>query len=98
MENSKTYGSAYKELRLSKKFTLKEAAGTSISIGQLSNFENGKSILRVDSFFSVLKNINVTNLEFEVSLDKHSEIKAFPYNVDLSDIYLTRNTDVILKS
>ncbi len=38
-----------------KKFTLKEAAGTSISIGQLSNFENGKSILRVDSFFQFLK-------------------------------------------
>ena len=85
-------GKTYKKLRLAKGFTLLEAADSVISVGQLSNFENGKSMIHTDSFISVLKNINVTFLEFDLLYNKYNKSKEFSHNVELSDAYLTRNT------
>lgn len=59
------YGSTIHTIRKSKNMTLKEAAGTSLSVSQLSRFENGKSVIPVDLFYAVLENLNTTVEEFD---------------------------------
>lgn len=59
------YGSTIHTIRKSKNMTLKEAAGNSLSVSQLSRFENGKSVIPVDLFYEVLENLNTTVEEFD---------------------------------
>lgn len=58
------FGETIQEIRKSKNMTLKEAAGDSLSVSQLSRFENGKSMIPVDLFYEVLDNLNTTSEEF----------------------------------
>lgn len=58
------FGETIAQIRESKNMTLKEAAGDTLSISQLSRFENGKSSIPVDSFYAVLNNLNTTTEEF----------------------------------
>src|SRR5690625_239018 len=58
------FGKTIQEIRKSKNMTLKEAAGDSLSVSQLSRFENGKSMIPVDLFYEVLDNLNTTSEEF----------------------------------
>lgn len=58
------YGKIIKQIRKSKNMTLKEVAGESLSISQLSRFENEKSVIPVDLFYEVLDNLNSTTEEF----------------------------------
>lgn len=58
------YGKTMKKIRRSKNMTLKEATGESLSTSQLSRFENEKSIIPVDLFYDVLKNLNTSTEEF----------------------------------
>ena len=51
------YGATFKKLRLEKGITLKEACQQGISSAQLSRFENGKSMLTVDQFFTCLQKL-----------------------------------------
>jgi len=59
------YGETIHKIRKSKNMTLKEVAGHSLSVSQLSRFENGKSMIPVDLFYEVLENLNTTTAEFE---------------------------------
>ncbi|MFH0153186.1 helix-turn-helix domain-containing protein, partial [Pseudomonas aeruginosa] len=54
-----TLGKFAKVLRNAKGLSLKKAAGT-ISIGHLSDFENGKVGISAQLFLELLQNLNVT--------------------------------------
>lgn len=58
------YGDVFRQIRTNKGMKLKEAAGDSLSPSQLSRFENGISMITVDTFYETLKNINTTQQEF----------------------------------
>ena len=53
-------GKIFREFRISKNYSLKEAAGEACSISQLSRFELGESDLAASRFFDILDNIHVT--------------------------------------
>ena len=57
MEN---LGKVFREFRISKNYSLKEAAGQACSTSQLSRFELGESDLAASRFFEILDNIHVT--------------------------------------
>ena len=57
MEN---LGKIFREFRISKNYSLKEAAGEACSTSQLSRFELGESDLAASRFFDILDNIHVT--------------------------------------
>ena len=57
MEN---LGKVFREFRMSKNYSLKEAAGEACSTSQLSRFELGESDLAASRFFDILDNIHVT--------------------------------------
>ena len=57
MEN---LGKVFREFRISKNYSLKEAAGEACSTSQLSRFELGESDLATSRFFEILDNIYVT--------------------------------------
>ena len=57
MEN---LGKVFREFRISKNYSLKEAAGEACSTSQLSRFELGESDLAASRFFEILDNIHVT--------------------------------------
>jgi|GEM_PF-3536471 len=59
-----SYGKTFKQIRKGKSFTLKEAAGSTLSIAQLSRFENEQSMIPVDLFHELLQNVNTTPQEF----------------------------------
>lgn len=59
-----TYGEILRQIRVGKGMKLKEAAGDTLSLSQLSRFENGLSMIPIDSFNQVLTNINTTPHEF----------------------------------
>ena len=54
MEN---LGKVFREFRISKNYSLKEAAGEACSTSQLSRFELGESDLAASRFFEILDNI-----------------------------------------
>lgn len=58
------YGETIKRIRKSKSMTLKEVAGEALSVSQLSRFENGKSVIPVNHFYTILNNLNTTTEEF----------------------------------
>ena len=63
MEN---LGKVFREFRISKNYSLKEAAGEACSTSQLSRFELGESDLATSRFFEILDNIHVTLENFIV--------------------------------
>ena len=56
----KNLGKVFREFRISKNYSLKEAAGEACSTSQLSRFELGESDLAASRFFEILDNIHVT--------------------------------------
>lgn len=73
------FGETFKLLRKSKGMTLKEAAGDSLSLAQLSRFENEHSMVTVDLLFDLLININTTPQEyyFLMGKDTEKELRTF---------------------
>lgn len=73
------FGRIFKQVRKSKGMTLKEAADQSMSLAQLSRFENGKSMVTVDLLYEMLLNINTTPQEyyFLMGEDTEEELKEF---------------------
>jgi len=53
-------GKVFREFRISKNYSLKEAAGEACSTSQLSRFELGESDMATSRFFEILDNIHVT--------------------------------------
>jgi len=58
-------GQIFKNFRKHKGFTQQKAAGTIVSMSQISNFEAGKSTPILENFIALLHNINVSLSEFE---------------------------------
>lgn len=85
-------GQCYKDFRLAKGFSQKEAASDDISVSQLSNFENGRTMLTSDVFIATLQNINVTFLEFQNLYNKRLEPNdILLFNTEVSEAYMNRN-------
>lgn len=81
----RVYGKTIKYIRKSKNMTLKEAAGKELSISQLSRFENEKSMIPVDLFYAVLKNLNSNTEEFNyIKNQEHPQImKSFFKKIEI---------------
>ncbi|WP_035445250.1 Rgg/GadR/MutR family transcriptional regulator [Atopococcus tabaci] len=80
------YGKTFQTIRKRKGMTLKEACGTALSVSQLSRFENDKSMIPVDLFFEVLKNINTSIEEFDYFLGRQDKKQLFE-RFDLIETY-----------
>ncbi|MGP6145742.1 Rgg family transcriptional regulator [Jeotgalibaca sp. A122] len=78
------YGELLRQIRTSKGMKLKEAASDTLSTSQLSRFENGRSMIPVDSFLETLKNINTTPQEFLFLFgdDDHKEMQKIFENIE----------------
>ena len=72
----KMFGETIKKIRKSKNMTLKEVAGETLSVSQLSRFENGHSIVTIDLFYEILTNLNTSTDEFNyiMSLDEEENL------------------------
>lgn len=77
------FGKTFKKIRLSKRMTLKEAAGDSLSNAQVSRFENEHSMVTVDVLYEMLSNINTTPQEyyFLMGADPEKELRDFFYRI-----------------
>jgi Rgg/GadR/MutR family transcriptional activator len=73
------FGETFKRIRKSKGMTLKEAAGASLSVAQVSRFENGQSMVTVDLLYEMLNHINTTPQEyyFLMGADPEQELREF---------------------
>lgn len=77
------FGQTFKQIRQSKGMTLKEAAGDSMSVAQVSRFENEQSMVTVDLLYEMLNNLNTTPQEyyFLMGADPEKELRDFFYRV-----------------
>ena len=77
------FGKTFKRIRKSKGMTLKEAAGESMSLAQVSRFENEQSMVTVDLLYEMLSNINTTPQEyyFLMGADPEKELREFFYRI-----------------
>lgn len=64
MENRSCYGQAFRQLRLDRGYSLKEAAGNIISPQMLGVFEHGKSGISLNNFGRLLIRIGATWNDF----------------------------------
>lgn len=73
------FGETIKKIRKSKNMTLKEAAGETLSVSQLSRFENGLSIITIDLFYDILTNLNTSTDEFNyiMALDNKTNLNQY---------------------
>lgn len=85
-------GIVYREMRESKGFSQTEAAGDEISIPQLSNFENGRTIVGTHHFIALLSNINANMLEFQNIYNQHLKSKdLLLFSSEIADAVLQHN-------
>lgn len=85
-------GIVFKHLRKAKGFSQEEAAGKEISVPQLSNFENGKTILVTHHFLTVLGNINVDMFEFQNAYNQYLDSKdILLFSTKVSEAVMTQN-------
>jgi len=77
------FGQTFKRIRQSKGMTLKEAAGETMSLAQVSRFENEQSMVTVDLLYEMLNNLNTTPQEyyFLMGADPEKELKDFFYRI-----------------
>jgi Rgg/GadR/MutR family transcriptional activator len=83
-------GHILKQLRVSKGLTLKEVAHTSLSVSHLSNVESGKHEITAQLLFQVLRNMNITALEFETYYEAFLR-RDHPRPCDISNAYMNKN-------
>lgn len=57
-------GELFKQIRISKRLTLKDVAGDYLSISFLSKFERGESDISLSRFFQLLEQLDVSVEEF----------------------------------
>ena len=92
MEEDLAYGSVEKRFRLSKGYTLADAANGYTTVSHLSEFENGKTMLSTAIFFGILRNIHVSLLEFESQYNQTLQIgNITTYASEISKAYIERN-------
>ncbi|HEY0221525.1 MAG TPA: hypothetical protein VGC17_01765 [Lactovum miscens] len=91
-EDEVAIGFVFKLLREAKGFSQEEAAGNEISVPQLSNFENGKTILVTHHFIAILNNINVDMFEFQNTYNQYLGSKdVLLFSTKVSDAIMTQN-------
>lgn len=91
-EKDLAYGQVFKNLRISKGFTQLEASRNVIAPTHLSNFENGKTMVSVNHFFSLLQNININMFEFQNSLNQHLKKRDITlFNLETSNDFIESN-------
>lgn len=88
----KTFGEIFKDLRSSKKFSRTEAADGVMSDTGLSHFESGYSMAGFGKVHQMLKNINVTLLEFDDTYNR-TKLKqdVLLYDTAVSLAYLNKD-------
>lgn len=69
-------GSLLKEIRQSRKFTLKTLAGDTLSVAHLSKFENGTTNLTINKLFPLLDRLNVTYEEFFIESNAYNQTEV----------------------
>ena len=85
-------GKVFREFRISKNYSLKEAAGEACSTSQLSRFELGESDLAASRFFDILDNIHVTIENF---MDKARNFQHHEQDVyKRQQFFLSQNFNV----
>lgn len=62
--NNQTLGQTFKQLRINRGISLKQATDDRVSLSQLSRFERGESELSISRFLAALENIHVEVSEF----------------------------------
>lgn len=91
-EDELAIGIVFKLLREAKGFSQGEAAGKEISIPQLCNFENGKTILGTHHFLATLNNINVDMFEFQNAYNQYLDSKdILLFSTKVSEAVMTQN-------
>lgn len=77
------FGETFKRIRKGKGMTLKEAAGESMSIAQVSRFENEQSMVTIDLLYEMLNNLNTTPQEyyFLMGADPEKDLRDFFYRI-----------------
>lgn len=73
------YGQVFRELRKSKKYSLKQISGPEVSIAQLSRFERGESELSLSKFFYSLDKLQITVEDFSAKLRQYKDSHAFQF-------------------
>jgi len=90
----KTFGSTFKKLRSSKNFSQEQAAEGVMDKGQLSRFENGQVMPGFDKVVEMLKNINVTLLEFDNAHNHFLQQQdTLLYDTAITDAYLSQDVE-----
>ena len=67
----KNLGKVFKELRESRKISLRKATGGRFSASLLSRFENGQSEISAQKLFTALENIHTDVKEFTLAAHEH---------------------------
>ncbi|GAB2024853.1 hypothetical protein OfM1_09240 [Lactovum odontotermitis] len=90
----KTFGQVFHDLRSWKNFSKTEADAEVMTDTALTNFENGKSIPSFDKVYKMLKNINVTLLEYDDAYNRNKlKQDILLYGTTISEALLTKNVE-----
>lgn len=91
-DEASAYGKIEKEFRISKGYTLTDAASGYTTPSHLSEFENGKTMLSTLTFFGVLRNIHVTFSEFENRYNQYlHDTNVMMAAYEISEAFTERN-------
>lgn len=85
-------GIVYREFRVAKGFSQKEAANGEITHAHLSNFESGKTIVASNHLMRLLCNINVTWFEFQNAYNRYLESQdILLFDTDVTNAVMERD-------
>lgn len=90
-------GALIKQMRQSKKLSLKDVAGDYLSVSFLSKFERGESEISLSRFLCVLDNLDVSIAEFYGMLSKDSPTKTDALLAKVSKAFQQNNIPALKK-
>ncbi len=85
-------GKVFKEFRTGKGWSVKEAAGNSVTPQFLRKFESGNSDIRFSTLLELLNRINVTVTEFSCQMEDSLDHWLFQVENELDQAYLSGNS------
>lgn len=88
-------GELFKQIRISKRLTLKDVAGDYLSISFLSKFERGESDISLSRFFQLLEQLDVSIEEFYGVLAKERATETEQLLAKISSAYYEDNRQVL---
>lgn len=74
------FGKMFKQIRESKKMSLREVTRTELSASQISRFKRGLSSLNVESFYTCLNHLNVSLGEVELGYRSYLQDDNIVFN------------------